>query len=60
MLPSSLLTCARLSSLLYQLRAEALVTSRDWPSEKLAVATKAWLKPTGTVALAGVSCSSVT
>ncbi|MNZ75280.1 hypothetical protein D3C78_937540 [compost metagenome] len=60
LLPSSLLTCARLSSLLYQLRAEALVTSRDWPSEKLAVATKAWLKPTGTVALAGVSCSSVT
>ncbi|MNY31301.1 hypothetical protein D3C86_1654600 [compost metagenome] len=38
--PASLLTRALPSSLLRHCRPAALVTSRDWPSEKVAMATK--------------------
>ncbi|MNH07451.1 hypothetical protein D3C79_668430 [compost metagenome] len=60
LLPASLLTRALPSSLLRHCRPAALVTSRDWPSEKVAMATKGWFNPTGTLAVTGVSCSSVT
>src|SRR6187431_3195249 len=58
LLPLSILAMA--GSLLLQFNAALLVISSELPSDRIAVAINLCSNPTGTDAIAGVTCSAVT